>query len=217
MGFKIQRAIKSRVPEARPKQREPANKPNHRVANSRDGLALEDLLRRMVGRMTPNFALREDLHQEALIHLWRMETRRPGQTKSWYAQSCKFHLSHYLASGCSVDSVKRGRGHSRYDEDCVQPEGFPELVESGNSVVSQVSAWDLISVLSPHLCPRELAVLDSLADGLGGREIGRKLNLSFKTVDAHRGHIKEKLALRNHTELISFAARWAAMQTAART
>jgi DNA-directed RNA polymerase specialized sigma24 family protein len=143
--------------------------------------------------MTLNLALREDLLQEALLHLWRMKTRRPGQTRSWYVQSCRFHLTHYLASGCSVDSIKRGRGHSRYDEVSEEPDGFPEMVESQNSVLSQVIAGDLISVLAPNLRPGELAVLHSLADGLGAREIGRRLKMSHTMVLRCRAKIKSLL------------------------
>src|SRR6267378_1386006 len=84
-------------------------------------------LLRMIERITPNFALRQDLLQEALIHLWLTETRRPGQTKSWYLQSSKFHLLHYLASGRSVDSTKRARFHSRFEDNFEQLEEFSEL------------------------------------------------------------------------------------------
>ena len=193
MGFEIQRAMKSRETETPCNQRQPLGDFNGRRAMFLDEPSIKELLLRMVGKMTANFALRDDLLQEAFIHLWRMETRRPGQTKSWYLQSCKFHLSHYLASGCSVDSIKRSRGHSRYDEDSEEPAGFPEMVESDNSVMSQVIARDWISVLSPNLRPGELAVLHSLADGLGAREIARRLKMSHTMVLRCRGKIKSLL------------------------
>src|SRR6266704_5269731 len=150
-------------------------------------------LLRMIERITPNFALRQDLLQETLIHLWLTETRRPGQTKSWYLQSSKFHLLHYLASGRSVDSTKRGRGHAHFGQDSEQPEEFPELMDPGDSVVSQGSARDIISLLSSLLCPRGNAVLGCLADGLGVREIGRKLEMSHTMVIKHRAKISSLL------------------------
>ena len=188
-----QRATKSWAPEARAKQGAPSNRRNHRGTTSRDGLPVKDVLQRMIGGMTPNFALRQDLLQEALIHLWRMKTRRPGQTRSWYVQSCKFHLTHYLASGCSVDSIKRGGSRSRLAEDFEQLEGSFDSVQSGDSVMSQVIVWDLISVLSPHLCPCGRAVLDGLADGLGAREIGRRLKMSHTMVRKYRAKIASLL------------------------
>src|SRR5437870_827713 len=193
MGFKNGMPMKSWATAAPPKQEALPNNLDHRGATCLEGPSMKDSLLRMIGRITPNIALRQDLLQEALIHLWLTETRRPGQTRSWYLQSSKFHLLHYLASGRSVDSTKRGRGHSRYDEDCVQPEEFPQLVEPGDSVLSQVIAWDIISLLSPHHSPCELAVLDGLADGLGVREIGRRLEMSHTMVLKHRSRIASLL------------------------
>src|SRR5690348_2046524 len=72
--------------------------------------AIRQALIRMIQGTTGNAALRDDLLQEALVHLWLIQTQRPGQTRSWYLQSCKFHLQHYLASGRSVDSAKRRSG-----------------------------------------------------------------------------------------------------------
>jgi len=63
-----------------------------------------------------------------------------------------------------------------------------------------------------RLSDRELEILQLVGQGQDSRAIAKQLNLSFKTVDAHRGHIKEKLELRNHTELICYAARWVERQ-----
>src|SRR5215470_9719244 len=115
-----------------------------------DGSARESLVR-MVRRMTVNSALREDLLQEALIHLWLTETRRPGQTKSWYLQSCKYHLLHYLASGRSVDSAKRRGGQLEVSMDLEDREMLLERPDHGDSVFTWVSARDIISLLTPQL------------------------------------------------------------------
>ena len=108
-------------------------------------------------------------------------------------QSCRFHLTHYLASGCSVDSIKRGGSRSLLAEDFEHLEEPCVSVQSCDSVMSQVIVWDLISVLSPHLCPCGRAVLDCLADGLGLREIGRRLKLSHTMVRKYRAKIKSLL------------------------
>jgi DNA-directed RNA polymerase specialized sigma24 family protein len=154
-----------------------------------DELSTKDSLVRMVRRMTANLALREDLLQEALIHLWLTEARRPGQTRSWYLQSCKYHLLHYLASGRSVDSGKRRAGQLQPSRDSEHCDSFPEEVDSGNSVFTWVSARDIIALLSPQLLPQEKAVLHCFADGLGPREIGRKLKMSHTMVIKHRRKI----------------------------
>ena len=50
-------------------------------------------LRLIVERLTRNAALNGDLMQEALIHLWRLEEQRPGQSQHWYLRGCRFHLA----------------------------------------------------------------------------------------------------------------------------
>jgi DNA-directed RNA polymerase specialized sigma24 family protein len=142
----------------------------------------------MVRWITTDASLRDDLMQEALIHLWLMQARRPGQTRSWYLQSCRFHLRHYLAAGRSIDSVKRR--HCRLEQQVSEDEEpISEPSDSGNSVFTSVCARELLRVLSNHLEPHEQAVLNCLADGLGTREIGRELKISHPMVIRHRRKI----------------------------
>ena len=58
------------------------------------------------------------------------------------------------------------------------------------------------------LSDRELEVLEKLGKGLTTREIADDLHLSPKTVETHRAHIKEKLNLKNSTELVQHAIHW---------
>ena len=60
------------------------------------------------------------------------------------------------------------------------------------------------------LTDRELEVLRHFGEGWSTEEIAQKLHLSAKTVDVHRGHIKEKLGLRSTPEFLRFAIRWSA-------
>jgi len=140
-----------------------------------------ELLRGLVQNITSNPVLWDDLFQEALIHLWIIETRRPGQTKSWYLHSCKFHLLHYLASGRSIDAIKRRDGQIDFEADS----DYDVEAGTGDSVLSSVCARELIALLSRQLLPPEKAVLECLADGLGPREIGRRLNISHTMVIKH--------------------------------
>jgi DNA-directed RNA polymerase specialized sigma24 family protein len=150
---------------------------------------MREALTRLVRSMTSNSALRDDLLQEAMVHLWLTETRRPGQTQSWYLQGCKFHLQHYLGSGRSVDSAKRNWGRLPFSTGLADAEGYPEQMDSGDTVLTSVNARELILLLSRHLAPQERDVLHCLADGLGPREIGRKLNMSHTMVIKHRRKI----------------------------
>src|SRR5258708_34886504 len=104
----------------------------------------KDYLKRIVRSMTSNMSWRDDLFQEAVIHLWLMEIRRPGQTSSWYQKSCRFHLQHYLASGRSVDSARHNLGRSLPIEDLDEEHDIIDPSTSSGQMFSRVSALDII-------------------------------------------------------------------------
>lgn len=56
--------------------------------------------------------------------------------------------------------------------------------------------------LMERLSDRELEVFGLIGQGRGTREIAEQLHLSVKTIESHRAHIKEKLNLKNATELV---------------
>jgi two-component system response regulator NreC len=56
-----------------------------------------------------------------------------------------------------------------------------------------------------RLTDREREVLKLLADGMALKEIAGRLNLSVKTVDAHKTNLMRKLDLHASTELIKYA------------
>jgi DNA-binding NarL/FixJ family response regulator len=58
------------------------------------------------------------------------------------------------------------------------------------------------------LTDREMEVFRLIGAGISTREISQRLDLSMKTVDAHRRHMREKLNLRSTSELIRYATRW---------
>lgn len=58
------------------------------------------------------------------------------------------------------------------------------------------------------LTDRELQVFELIGKGFRTRDIAETLRLSIKTVDTYREHIKEKLSLKNATELIKSASQW---------
>jgi DNA-binding NarL/FixJ family response regulator len=60
-----------------------------------------------------------------------------------------------------------------------------------------------------RLSNRELEVFRMLGNGMTTKQIGRKLDLSPKTIEAHRENIKSKLELKNAAELNRLAVQWA--------
>lgn len=58
------------------------------------------------------------------------------------------------------------------------------------------------------LTDRELEVFQWIGRGLGTRQIAERLNVSVKTVETYRAHIKEKLNLNSATEVVRHAVQW---------
>ncbi len=65
-----------------------------------------------------------------------------------------------------------------------------------------------------QLTDREFEVFQLIGAGKSTRDIAAQLHLSSKTVDVHRGHIKEKLDLKDTTALVRHAVRWVETQGA---
>ncbi|HXP58990.1 MAG TPA: response regulator transcription factor, partial [Dongiaceae bacterium] len=63
-----------------------------------------------------------------------------------------------------------------------------------------------------NLTDREFEVFQLVGLGKSTRDIAGQLHLSPKTVDVHRGHIKEKLRLDDATALVRYAVRWVETQ-----
>ncbi|MBI5387787.1 MAG: response regulator transcription factor [Verrucomicrobia bacterium] len=92
-------------------------------------------------------------------------------------------------------------------------------VAGGKLFLSEKSKARLITKTLPnsqrreHLSPdslsdREIEVLDYVGRGFASGEIAEALGLSVKTVETHRGHIKEKLGLRDAPQLVKYAFHW---------
>lgn len=67
---------------------------------------------------------------------------------------------------------------------------------------------ELIADPATSLTNREFEILSLIGIGIGTREIAERLNRSVKTIEAHRANIKEKLGLKNATDLIRYATIW---------
>jgi DNA-binding NarL/FixJ family response regulator len=58
-----------------------------------------------------------------------------------------------------------------------------------------------------RLTPREREVFHLIVEGLTTKEIARRLDVSVKTAENHRGRVLEKLDVRNTAELVRYASR----------
>ncbi len=92
-------------------------------------------------------------------------------------------------------------------------------VRAGEVAVSEKMSAQILRIFSGcqggdsespvrHLTDREFEVFELIGRGLGTAQMAAELNISAKTVEVHRAHIKEKLNTNTAIELIAYAARW---------
>src|SRR5258708_24931491 len=122
------------------------------------------VLRQMAGGFTSDPTQRDDLMQECLINLWKVERDKPGRTHSWYLQNCRFHLQHCGVLGRSLDSPKRASQNKRLPLDGSEEEEFPYQLHTNGEVLGAVSFQDVVRTLATHLKPRERVVRHGLAE-----------------------------------------------------
>jgi len=59
------------------------------------------------------------------------------------------------------------------------------------------------------LSDRELEIFQLIGNGFGTRQIAEKLHLSVKTIESYRESLKQKLQLKDRSELVQQAIHWA--------
>jgi len=86
----------------------------------------------------------------------------------------------------------------------------------GTQMLQQIVRGHSPAESSPveRLSDRELEVVQLIGRGRTTREIAGTLNVSIKTIESHRAHLKEKLDLRNATELVQFCVQWVEQENA---
>ncbi|HLJ11598.1 MAG TPA: response regulator transcription factor [Planctomycetaceae bacterium] len=71
-----------------------------------------------------------------------------------------------------------------------------------------IAGADLSRPPVDRLTDREMEVFELIGQGLSSRQIAVKLEVSPKTVETHREHIKDKLEVSTSTELTRYAVQW---------
>ena len=82
-----------------------------------------------------------------------------------------------------------------------------EAVAGGGTFLSPAVSKRLFRNQAPRplLSSRESQILSALARGLSSKQIAREMDVSVRTVEAHRQNIKRKLSLEGQAELIKYA------------
>jgi two-component system, LuxR family, response regulator FixJ len=85
------------------------------------------------------------------------------------------------------------------------PERLEEIVNaalaSRKKARAVIDTRDAESTLA-RLTPRQVEIVDLIAEGLTSKEIAVRLGMSFRTVDTHRARIMEKLQVNSLAELL---------------
>jgi DNA-binding NarL/FixJ family response regulator len=113
------------------------------------------------------------------------------------------YLMKQEASENIITAIKRIQGGEIYLSDRIKEKMLHRLVNHRNEeVVSPIET----------LSDREMEVFQLIGNGYGTRQIATKLNLSVKTIDSYREHLKEKLNLATGSELVRYAIQWVKSQ-----
>jgi len=149
--------------------------------------------------------------------LKQLKTRRPGlATLVLSMHDEALYAERVLRAGA--------RGYVTKQEAPGQVMTAIRLVLAGEVYVSEKIAARLLKLVTGsrvdntqtplgRLSNRELQVFRLIGGGMSIREIAEKLELSTKTIETHREHIKEKLSLKSSSELLRYAVQYGVSTT----
>lgn len=113
------------------------------------------------------------------------------------------YLMKHEASERVIDALQRIAAGELYTSERVRSRMLARLVNSrGGEVSSPVDS----------LSDREMEVFQLIGNGYATRQIAERLNLSVKTIDSYREHLKLKLSLESGADLVRYAIQWVRSQ-----
>ena len=116
--------------------------------------------------------------------------------------------SQVLAAGASALVLKSDAGRDLVRAVQSVERGQPFLSPAVTKlIIGHLSRTSAAGPSPREISRRELEVLKLLALGRSNKEVATALDLSVKTVDAHRSNIMRKLNFRTYSDLIQFAIR----------
>lgn len=97
--------------------------------------------------------------------------------------------------------------------------GVDDLIVKGNIGRLPASITEALELRRPlaKLTPRQVEVLQMVAEGHRTREIAARLKLSVKTIESHRGEIMKRLGIHDLVNLVRYAMRLGLVRMASGT
>ena len=177
------------------------------VGQAKNGLAAIDMVREMTPDVVvmdismPDIngmdATREILRDFPEIKIIALSMH---SAKKFVREMFKAGASAYLLKDCEFDELANAIRTVMKGKSYISPEITDVVVDS----YIRTSTEDKSSVFS-DLTKREREVLQLMAEGKTTKQIGLKLHISPKTVEAHRLRVMEKLDIDNVAQLTKYA------------
>jgi DNA-binding CsgD family transcriptional regulator len=164
------------------------------------------------------------LDQRRVIRSWHQRLRQAeargytGLRVSGTAASLQTRTEwkDFLEYEASLNGAMRDRRISVLCAYALATSGAADILEVARrhhgALVRRNGAWEAITSRDvtgladryAALTPREHQVLQLASAGLRNSEIAFRLSISARTVEVHRAHLRRKLGVRNHTELVRY-------------
>ncbi len=120
-------------------------------------------------------------------------------------QAIKAGANGYLLKEISIDEIGNAVRSVHGGQSLISPSMASKLLNEFASMIKKEEEKQ--QVPAPRLTPREMEVLQHVAQGMNNREIAKALYISENTVKNHVRNILEKLHLHSRMEAVVYAVR----------
>lgn len=120
-------------------------------------------------------------------------------------EAIKAGANGYLLKEISIDEIGHAVRSVNGGQSLISPSMASKLLDEFAAMIKKEEQKE--QVPAPRLTPREMEVLQHVAQGMNNREIARTLFISENTVKNHVRNILEKLHLHSRMEAVVYAVR----------
>jgi DNA-binding NarL/FixJ family response regulator len=120
-------------------------------------------------------------------------------------EAIKAGANGYLLKEISIDEIAHAVRSVHSGQSLISPSMASKLLDEFATMIKKEEQKE--EVPAPRLTPREMEVLEHVAQGMNNREIAKALFISENTVKNHVRNILEKLHLHSRMEAVVYAVR----------